>query len=158
MKKTMFITSLCGLGHVGSSILLGLLGVFFGWSLNSISLFENQRGNIAAWMLIVFGALYLGWGLIKALRKEPHTHWHSHLSGIVHKHEHLHSGEHAHIHQTDGKFNMTPWVLFLIFIFGPCEPLIPMLVYPAAQESMTGLVIVIAVFGLSTILTMITVV
>ena len=34
--KTIFITVLCGIGHVGGSIILGLLGVFFGWSLYSL--------------------------------------------------------------------------------------------------------------------------
>jgi sulfite exporter TauE/SafE len=157
-KKTMMITSLCGLGHVASSVILGLLGVFFGWTLNSISIFENYRGNIAAWMLIIFGGAYLTWGLIRAYKKKPHTHWHSHLSGMVHKHPHLHAGEHAHVHQPEGKLSITPWILFLIFIFGPCEPLIPLLVYPAAQESMFGLILVSTVFGIATISTMMAVV
>ena len=34
--KTVVITVLCGIGHVGGSVVLGLLGVFFGWSLYSI--------------------------------------------------------------------------------------------------------------------------
>jgi len=25
------------------------------------------------------------------------------------------------------------WALFLIFVFGPCEPLIPLIMYPAAK-------------------------
>jgi ABC-type nickel/cobalt efflux system permease component RcnA len=152
--KTIFITILCGLGHVGSSILLGLLGVLMGWSLYSIKLFESSRGNIAAWLLIVFGAIYLIWGLFKAYRDKPHTHWHRHMNGSVHKHTHVHTGEHKHVHKDASGKNITPWVLFIIFVFGPCEPLIPVLIFPASEGSLLGLVLVITAFSLSTILTM----
>ena len=30
MKKTIWFTALCGIGHVGSSVLLGLIGIAFG--------------------------------------------------------------------------------------------------------------------------------
>jgi nickel/cobalt exporter len=152
--RTIWITVGCGLAHVGSSVLLGLTGVFFGWSLNHISLFENSRGNIAAWLLIIFGLAYMIWGIIKARKNKPHTHWHTHLGGMVHKHEHLHSGRHAHVHESKGNESLTPWILFLIFVFGPCEPLIPVLIYPAAQGSTLNLVLVITVFSLATIGTM----
>ena len=60
--------------------------------------------------------------------------------------------------ELEKKVNLTPWILFTIFIFGPCEPLIPLLMYPAAKSSITGVVWVAAVFGLTTILTMLSVV
>jgi nickel/cobalt transporter (NicO) family protein len=44
--------------------------------------------------------------------------------------------------------------LFTIFIFGPCEPLIPLLMYPAAQNSKIDLIMVTCVFGAVTISTM----
>ena len=56
------------------------------------------------------------------------------------------------------KANITPWILFTIFVFGPCEPLIPILMYPAAQQSTGGLLLVTAVFGAATIVTMLSVV
>jgi hypothetical protein len=47
--------------------------------------------------------------------------------------------------------NVTPWALFIIFILGPCEALIPLFMYPAAQNS-NGVVIMVAiVFGLVTL-------
>jgi hypothetical protein len=61
------------------------------------------------------------------------------------------------VHQ-EKKKQLTPWVLFVIFILGPCEPLIPLLMYPAAQNSTSGLVLVTLVFGLVTLLTMLSVV
>jgi ABC-type nickel/cobalt efflux system permease component RcnA len=152
--KTMFVTVLCGLGHVGGSIVLGLLGVVFGWSLNNIEIFESSRGNIAAWLLIIFGSIYLVWGLYRAYHNKPHTHWHKHADGSVHRHIHNHSGEHKHVHEKAKGKSITPWILFIIFVFGPCEPLIPILIFPASEGSLIGLILVITTFSLSTILTM----
>ena len=53
---------------------------------------------------------------------------------------------------------MTPWILFIIFVLGPCEPLIPLLMYPAAKESIMGMILVIGVFSAVTIATMLGVV
>jgi hypothetical protein len=78
------------------------------------------------------------------------------MSGLVHNHKHTHHKEHTHIH--DSTQDMTPWILFTIFVLGPCEPLIPLVIYPAAQNSLTGLLLVIGVFGLVTITTMLTIV
>lgn len=152
--KTLFITIICGAGHVAGSVVLGLLGVFFGWSLHRIELFDSSRGNIAAWLLIAFGAGYLVWGLFRAYQDKPHLHWHRHMDGKVHKHVHVHSGEHVHVHQGSNLKGITPWILFIIFVFGPCEPLIPILIIPASEGSLFGLLMVIAAFSLSTILTM----
>jgi hypothetical protein len=49
-------------------------------------------------------------------------------------------------------------VLFTIFVFGPCEPLIPILMYPAASESAIGVLVVATAFGAVTIATMLAVV
>ena len=53
---------------------------------------------------------------------------------------------------------MTPWILFTIFIFGPCEPLIPILMYPAVRLNMWSVGIVAAVFSVCTIGTMLAIV
>ena len=62
--------------------------------------------------------------------------------------------EHYHLHGRKTRANITPWVLFTIFVFGPCEPLIPLVMYPAAQYNFFGVVLVTLSFGLMTILTM----
>ena len=48
--------------------------------------------------------------------------------------------------------------MFTIFVLGPCEPLIPFLMYPAVESSTAGLVLISLVFGLVTIATMLGVV
>lgn len=157
MFKTSWITVLCGLGHVGSSIILGIIGIAFGIGISSIEIFESFRGNIAAWLFIAFGLGYMTWGIKKALRNKPHTHMHLHSNGSMHSHEHTHGNEHIHVHKEEKK-NLTPWILFTIFVFGPCEPLIPILMYPAAKSSVMWTVWVAVVFSLVTILTMLSVV
>lgn len=57
-----------------------------------------------------------------------------------------------------GQSVVTPWILFLIFVFGPCEPLIPLLIYPAATDGVGSSMLVGLVFGVATIGTMLVVV
>jgi nickel/cobalt transporter (NicO) family protein len=158
LTKTALITILCGIGHIGSSVVLGLVGIAMGIAVNKLELVESFRGNLAAWALIAFGLVYFVWGLRRAFRNKPHHHIHAHIDGGTHMHAHIHTEEHLHIHQKEGVVNITPWILFTIFLFGPCEPLVPILMYPAAQDSVYGLVLVTIVFGSVTILTMLSVV
>ena len=96
--KTMLITFLCGLGHVGSSVILGIIGVSIGIAITKIEIFESFRGNLAA------------------------------------------------------------WILFTIFVLGPCEPLIPILMYPAAKNNISGLILITLIFATVTITTMMVIV
>ncbi|MDX9815936.1 MAG: sulfite exporter TauE/SafE family protein [Smithellaceae bacterium] len=156
--KTTGITFLCGLGHVGSSVILGFIGIGFGLSITSLAPLESIRGSIAGWALIAFGFVYFIWGIRKAYRNKPHTHWHPHSDGKVHKHEHVHAEEHVHVHEEDGTRSITPWILFAIFVFGPCEPLIPILMYPAAQGHFFHVILVSVIFSAVTISAMLTIV
>lgn len=157
MPKTLFITLVCGIGHIASSVILGLVGIAFGIAVMKLENLEAFRGNIAAWALIGFGLAYFIWGVRKAIRKKPHEHSHIHIGKQGHAHLHTHTGEHTHIHDHN-KANITPWVLFTIFILGPCEPLIPILMYPAAKMNLMGVFMVAGVFGIVTISTMLMVV
>jgi nickel/cobalt exporter len=153
--RTAVITFLCALGHIGSSVVLGFLGVTLGLAVESLTGAESLRGRIAAWLFIAFGLIYLLWGIRHIYRSRPHQHAHSHLED-EHSHVHLHThfGEHAHVHDVQSLKSLTPWILFTIFVFGPCEPLIPFLMYPAAKGSLFDLVVVTATFGTVTTLTM----
>ncbi len=152
--KTTLVTLLCGLGHIGSSVVLGLIGVSLGLAVKRLEVVESVRGNVAAWMLIAFGLAYLVWGLRLAWRKKPHVHSHSHTAGAAHAHLHNHHQEHTHVHDEKSTVSTAPWALFVIFVFGPCEPLIPILMYPAAKNSLFGLLVVTCVFGVVTLATM----
>ena len=159
LRKTIWVTVISGSGHVLSSVVLGLIGVYFGSELMKLEALEGFRGNIAAWLLIGFGFAYFIWGIFLAIKNKKHSHVHFHESGVVHDHPHSHTGNHAHIHDYKSKAkDLTPWVLFTIFILGPCEPLIPLLMYPAAESSMLGMYLVTAVFAIVTLATMVSIV
>ncbi len=150
MRRTLMITVLCGLGHILSSVVIGFIGIAAGIAISKIEMFEGHRGNVAAWAFIIFGFVYMIWGIYRAVKNKKHTHIHFHKGGKVHEHEHTHEHDHSHVH----KQNITPWVLFTIFLLGPCEPLVPLLMYPAANNSIGGTVLVSSAFGITTIGTM----
>ncbi len=193
LRKTLIITLLCGLGHVLSSVVVGFVGIGAGAALLTIEALEGARGSLAGWMMLAFGLVYFVWGVRRAIRNRPHSHFHVHDDGTTHHHEHVHAEEHLHVHAAvpgggehdgtphdDGRSqarpgewhghaqrghvghseeakpgaSLTPWVLFTIFLFGPCEPLIPFLMYPAAQGDRWGVALVAGVFGVTTLATM----
>lgn len=156
------VTVLCGLGHVFSSLLLGLLGIALGFSLIHLQALEAGRGSWAAWALIAFGLTYCLWGVARARRGHAHHHLHWHSDGTAHTHEHAHQQGHLHPHLEDGKQagwqSATPWMLFTIFLLGPCEPMIPLFMYPAASQDWAGAALVAGVFTVVTVATMLAIV
>jgi nickel/cobalt exporter len=134
--KTVMVTLLCGIGHVGSSVVIGLVGVGFGLALFKIEAAESFRGELAAWALTAFGLIYLVWGLRRARRKISHGH----LSDAERQKE---------------KGGIAIWSLFIVFVLGPCEPLIPLMMYPVALGDNTGALFVVITFSAATISTMI---
>lgn len=155
--RTLWITFIAGVGHVSGSVILGLIGIAMGLSLSRLEAIEANRGNIVGWMLIAFGLLYTAYGIYKYFKRGAHVHFPSFLrpKSIRHKDLHLHE---ADLKKDDDAGRLTPWILFLIFVFGPCEVLIPMLVYPAAEQSGLGIFLVALVFGIATVGTMLLVV
>ena len=152
LRRTLGVTGACGLVHVASSVLIGLVGVMLGVALDWLSWLESVRGQVASTLLIVFGLAYAAWAVWNELRGRGHDHLHRHADGSVHSHRHHHHGEHLHPH--DLERGITPWALFIIFAFGPCEALIPLMMVPAMKQSWFQLIAVIGVFGLFTLATM----
>ncbi len=102
-KKTGLVTFVCGIGHVLSSILLGAIGVALGLAVANLEMFESVRGEMAAWALMIFGYIYLCYGLYVGIRGTRYKHTHSHSHGLFfwrrkHQHKHTHSpgGNHDH--------------------------------------------------------------
>jgi sulfite exporter TauE/SafE len=157
LARTATITTLCGAGHVLSAVLLGMVGIALGLAASFFEPMNDIRGSLAAWAFMSFGLVYLAWGLRRARKNAPHSHAHPHLGGSVHDHGHTHGGGHVHVHE-DGARSLTPWVVFVIFVLGPCEPMIPVVMYPAVKGSYSTLVAVTAIFGAVTITSMLAVV
>jgi len=154
LSKTLRVTFYCGVGHVFSSVAIGMVGLLLGTKLASLVVIEGFRGSLAGWALLAFGLMYFAWGLKNTGRSHSHSHVHSH-GGVVHEHEHDHQREHLHPHTAKAGASVTPWALFIVFILGPCEALIPLLMYPAAQHNGALVVTVALVFGAVTLITMV---
>jgi len=134
--KTLAITFICGMAHVLSSVIIGLGGLALGKSMGLLENIEGGRADIAKWLLLGLGLAYMVYGLRKALRGASKT-----LD--------LSAKNPASI-----KSATLFWVLFIIFAFGPCEVLIPQIIYPAAEHNWGGVLFVTSVFGTATISTM----
>lgn len=136
LKKTLLWTFVCGLGHIASALLIALAFIYFShWlSEENFNWIEENRGNVAAYALIGLGGAYLLW----ALR---------------HRLLHKHGAEHEHVGLPENDKNMTVWVLFIIFVLGPCEALLPIL----TASSVLGASAVVSctiLFSVATIATM----
>jgi sulfite exporter TauE/SafE len=148
--KTMWITFISGIGHVGSSVLIGMIGIAMGISLNRLEAVESFRGELVGWMLFAFGIIYTVYGLYKYMKSSHHLHLPKFLvPRKIRDLQHLPTED-----QEKDNTKITPWILFLIFVFGPCEVLIPMLIFPAYENSTFGMLAVALVFGIATIATM----
>ena len=141
LRHTVAITALCGVGHVASSVVIGLVGVAVGLTLDSLVWFESIRGELAAVLLIGFGLIYTAWAGWQRLRNRAHSHSQTLADGTVHSHG---AGP-----------GLTTLTLFIIFVLGPCESLIPLMVVPAMTRSWTLLAAVVTIFGILTISTMV---
>ncbi len=132
--RTLAVTAGCGVGHLLSSLLLGVFGLVGGAALGSLATLEVVRGGLAGWALCAFGVAYLLWGLQRGMQPHHHAHEHGTESGIT-----------------------TSWALFLIFVLGPCEPLIPLFLVPASQGRWALAGAMALVFAIATLVTMLVV-
>jgi ABC-type nickel/cobalt efflux system permease component RcnA len=168
-SRTRAITAACGLAHVGSSLVHGLGGIALGVAVQHLTHIETVRGSMASWGLIIVGTIYGAWGLHRALRGERHVHAHPEPTLHAHAHHrgHDHRHEHAHHHppapstataaaagRSQDWRTLTPWVLFVVFVLGPCEPLIPLVMIPAATGNAVGVAVVAGLFTAATLLAM----
>jgi len=137
LKKTLLCTFVCGLGHIGSALLIALAFLCFSRRLGKENFLwiENNRGDIAAYALIGLGAAYLLWAL---------RHRWQHKHGLAHQHHHL---------PENGKKNITVWIIFIIFVFGPCEALLPVLTASGVMGSF-AVISSALIFSFATIATM----
>jgi len=137
ITRTIVVTIMCGVGHVLSSILIGTVGIAAGSALAKLVAIESIRGDIASYSLIAFGIIYGLWGIWRGRKGHGHIH--------------LRGGKHL---DASNARSVTFWTIFIIFVLGPCEPLIPLLMFPAVSHSWYVLILVASVFGITTILTM----
>ena len=153
MRKTMTIVLLCGIGHVLSSVALGAAGIALSFGVSSVVDIESARGAVATYFLIAFGLVYTIYGYRRAMKNKAHNHKTPDGHTIMHVHS-KHGERHEHDKAEIKKPANVFWGLFVLFVLGPCEPLIPILMYPAATQNTFALVSVTASFAFCTISTM----
>lgn len=130
--RAFFITLIAGIAHVLSSVVIGIIGIGAGITLEHLEFLEGSRGNIAGWLLILAGVLYLLWSLRR------HTHHHVNVEF---------DDEKAH------RRSVLVWTLVAIFVLGPCEPLVP-LMFVAVQISWWAVVVSSVLFMVLTLVVM----
>jgi hypothetical protein len=154
LPRTLAVVAACGVAHV------------LGAALGTFEVLDSIRGGFAAWGMVLFGLSYAAWGLRRAWVESrgfvPHAHGEQF-------HLHRHGGA-SHVHGADAQDGpagakavdepgqpRTFWALFLLFVLGPCEPLIPLFVLPASRGRWDIALGTIAVFGVVTVATMLVV-
>jgi len=129
LRQLSLVTFLAGIGHVTSSLLLGLIGLWAGWAVHRMEGIETWRGSVVVWLLIGFGVAYALWGLKHAQHPHPHVSIQDAVKAYAAR-----------------RF----WMLIAILVFGPCEPLIP-LMFLAYKEGPMAVGIISLLFSLVTI-------
>lgn len=152
LGRTLGVTGLCGLAHVATSVVLGVVGIGLGLALEQLAWIQEIRGGLAAWGLIAFGLVYAAWSFVAAARGGEHHHAHAGADGLLHDHGRSEDGGDLHPHGA----GLTVWALFIVFALGPCEALIPLLMAPAWLHHWAWVGAVVAVFSGVTVLTMLT--
>ena len=158
LGRTSLLTFACGLGHVLSSVVIGMVGLGASRALSEVQGWEAARGQWAAWAMMLFGVAYLAFGLWRGFRPSSHSHGHLHLHGSSHSHAHTHPHEHAHPPEAaEGRRSwkeLTPWVLFIIFVLGTCEPLIPLFFASGLKGQWHEVALVASGYGIATLVAM----
>ncbi len=160
---TLSVTAVCGVGHVLSSVAIGYLGWVFGATLGRLAEVEATRGSLAAWLLIAFGVVYAVFGWLRMDRGD-HQHVHVHVDGTIHSHGHDHPRPtervvHQHRHGATrsiarlGGGRLVP-ALFVIFLLGPCEALIPLMFAESLGGDWASALLIAAAFSGATLVTM----
>lgn len=135
LMKTIWITTICGFGHVISSVLIGTIGIAAGISITKLTWLEGFRGDLAGYAIILFGLAYLVWAALKMNNKLKKNKLNPSVSA-----------------ETKGL--TSPWWLFVIFVLGPCEVLIPLLILPASEYNLWFVFMIILTFSMVTLITM----
>ncbi len=148
LRRTLLVTGVCGAGHVASSVVIGAAGVGLGVATDSLLQIESARGELAAALLLGFGLAYTAWALWS---RRPGRSAATAPAGRAPRAGHEPGADSDRPGDIRG---VTAWALFVVFVLGPCEPLIPLMVVPGLAGDWLAVAAVAAVFGLLTIVVM----
>ena len=135
--KTASYVAICGTIHLLGTILVGALAIFLGLAYLNLETVQSLRTDFAGWFLLSFGAIYFAWGLNWAIREGRRSR-----------------GSTVVDNQKNSTFaRCTPFALFVFFILGPCEPLIPLISSGGGDSGWFPSVLVLSAFCVTTIVT-----
>jgi|SRR5690554_15056 len=154
LPRIVFWTMICGTAHVLASVLIASGGAALGFSLTKIDGLNDIRGGLASWAIFIFGLMYFLYGLHGVFKNKRHKHFDVYDDGSVYVFEH----DHKQMTYPTNRRKVTPWILFLVFLLGPCEVLFPLLTYPAVEQSTFNMFLLIGTFLFTTVFTMVSVV
>jgi len=100
--------------------------------------------------------IYMLWGIRNAIKNKPHKHIMSDGNEVWHDHNkhHEEAADNHHNHTEKNSIHRSFWPLFVLLVLGPCEPLIPLIMYPSVNSGMMSVILVAIVFSVCTIATM----
>jgi sulfite exporter TauE/SafE len=151
LRRTLFWTTICGLGHVLSSVALAAIAGAVGWAVGNIKAVDAIRGDAAAYLLLAFGLAYAAWGLWR----RGHGHAHDHGVDTSAATDDAEGSDASSEGDPAAKRRrITLWALFVIFVLGPCEPLIPLMVAPALAHNLGAAFAVVGLFAVITLAVM----
>ena len=163
LGRTLLVTGVCGTGHVASSIVIGAAGVGLGAATDSLLRIESARGELAAALLLGFGLAYTAWALWPRRRRGGGEGAQATV-GVQGAHaaaDARRGGEGGPVPagtepdagrgERGDTRSLTAWALFVVFVLGPCEPLIVLMVVPGLAGDWLAAAAVAAVFGLLTV-------
>ena len=159
LGRTLLVTGVCGAGHVASSVVIGAAGVGLGVATDSLLRIESVRGELAAALLLAFGLSYTAWALWTRHRRRDGVGAPAGRSARTCDERDAPAEPAAQPEDRPGADGggtgdirgVTAWALFVVFVLGPCEPLIPLMVVPGLTGDWLAVAAVAAVFGLLTI-------
>ena len=114
-----------------------MLVFLLGFAFFNLEAVQSIRGDFAGWFLLLLVAIYFIWGIKWASRAKRMAQDSS--SVVV---------------PGNASFSRCTPALFLFFILGPCETLIPLMTYGGGDVGLLSTVLVISDFCGTTILTM----
>ena len=137
LRRTMLWTLVCGIGHILSALIIAIVFVYVSDLITEeyLEVIENNRSNIAAYTLIGLGGAYMFFAL-------RHRYLHRH-----------HIGHRLAQHDRRGQRSISVWVIFIIFVLGPCEALLPVLT-AASVVGVDAVILSTVIFSVATIATM----
>jgi sulfite exporter TauE/SafE len=141
----------CGIGHILSSLVIGLICVSLGMYFMRITNIQVANGTIAAWLMTVLGTVYTIWGIRQSFKNKNQNNI------IVNTAENIKQNQQEDVKSNRSKTkheNSAIWFLLIIFILAPNEPLLPLILYPASTNNYFIMVLVSVVFGVMTIAAM----